>query len=173
MRQFELEETVFDPNKGHGEVVYAIKGNVVVKYGNSYRTYTQEAANEILSKVPSQDSPLKKDIVNFTNSSPTGSLRKNQGKPEVSQIDPRFIRGLADLMTKSAKKYGKFNWALGQEYHTPYDSLMRHMLSFIEGEDKDPESGVSHLLHAAANCMILYTSQLKNNKDLDTRYKWE
>ena len=104
--------------------------------------------------------------------SPTGSLRFNTGKPEISQLDPRFLIALADLITKSAKKYGKYNWAEGQEFHTPFDSCMRHMLSFMSGEDFDKESNISHLLHAAANIMILWTSQQKNIKELDTRFNW-
>lgn len=107
------------------------------------------------------------------NKSKTGSLRYNQGKPEVSQLDPRFILALADLMTKSAEKYGKFNWAKGQEYHTPFDSCQRHLLKFMSGEDIDSESGLSHLVHAAANIMIMWTSQKKNIKYLDSRNKWE
>jgi hypothetical protein len=100
--------------------------------------------------------------------SPTGSKRFNEGKPEVSQLDPKFILDLADLMTVSAKKYGKFNWAHGQYYSTPYDSCMRHLLKFQLGQDIDEESGKSHLIHAAANLMILYCSQLRK-PELDDR----
>lgn len=110
------------------------------------------------------------------NESSTGSKRFNEGKPEVSQLDPRFIMDLADLITKSANKYGKYNYALGQEYHTPYDSLMRHANKFWQGEDLDSESCLHHVLHMAANCMILYTSILANKdneKKLDTRHDWE
>lgn len=107
------------------------------------------------------------------NKSKTGSLRYNDGKPEFSQLDPRFILALSDMMTKSAKKYGKYNWALGQEYHTPFDSCMRHLLKWSSGEDKDSESGMDHLMHAAANIMIMWTSCQKKDKDLDTRFKWE
>lgn len=103
--------------------------------------------------------------------SKTGSKRFNEGKPEVSQLDPNFIMDLADLMTKSAAKYGKYNWALGQDYMTPFDSLQRHMLKWAAGEDLDDESGKSHLLHAAANLMIIYTSQKLGDKDLDNRCK--
>lgn len=105
--------------------------------------------------------------------SPTGSLRFNEGKAEVSQLDPRFVLELANLMTKSAKKYGKYNWAKGQEYHTPFDSCQRHLLKWIAGEDLDEESGMSHLMHAAANIMIMWTSQQKNDKALDTRFNWK
>ena len=91
----------------------------------------------------------------------------------MSQLDPRFIMELADLMTKSAKKYGKYNWALGQEFHTPFDSAQRHLMKFMSGENVDEESGLSHLLHAASNIMIMWTSQKLDNKDLDTRHKWK
>lgn len=106
------------------------------------------------------------------NVSSTGSRRINKGKPEISQLDPRFLIDLADLITKSAAKYGKFNYALGQEYHTPYDSLMRHANKFWQGEDFDDESGLHHVLHMAANCMILYSSIKKDKKELDTRFDW-
>ena len=103
------------------------------------------------------------------NKSKTGSLRFNTGKPEVSQLDPKFVIDLADLMTESAKKYGKYNWMLGQNYSTPYDSLQRHMMSFMDGEDLDVESKKSHLLHAAANIMIMYNTYLKQDEDFDDR----
>lgn len=105
------------------------------------------------------------------NKSSTGSLRFNEGKPEVSQLDPRFILALADLMTVSAKKYGRYNWSLGQEYHTPFDSCVRHLLKFMSGENLDEESQKSHLIHAAANIMILWTSMQLDKPELDTRYK--
>lgn len=110
---------------------------------------------------------------NLKHTSPTGSLRLNQGKPETSQLDPRFLLQLSQLMTDSSYKYGKFNWAKGQEYHTPYDSCMRHLLKFMSGEDLDQESGHSHIVHAMANLMILWTSVQLNNKELDTRYNWK
>jgi len=105
--------------------------------------------------------------------SKTGSKRFNDGKPELSQLDPKFLLDLADLLTVSAKKYGKYNWALGQEYHTPFDSCMRHLLKWIGGEDCDNESNLNHLLHAAANIMIMYRSQQLNMPELDTRFDWE
>lgn len=109
---------------------------------------------------------------NEVHKSKTGSKRFNNGKPEVSQLDPRFILELSNMMTKSAKKYGKYNWALGQEFHTPFDSCMRHLLKFMEGENVDEESGLNHLIHAAANLMIMYSSQRLNDSELDTRFDW-
>lgn len=104
----------------------------------------------------------------------TGSLRYNNGKPECHHIHPRFLIALADLMTDSAKKYETYNYMKGQPYSVPYNSLMRHIQAFMDGENKDSESGRSHLLHAAANCLILWVTQeyqIKNHPELDDRYK--
>jgi hypothetical protein len=130
--------------------------------------------SEIYKDMKEFDEMNKYDLLieDEVNISSTGSKRINKGKPEMSQLDPRFLMDLADLITKSAAKYGKFNYALGQEYHTPYDSLMRHAHKFWQGEDLDDESGLHHVLHMAANCMILYSSIKKEKKELDTRFDW-
>jgi len=104
----------------------------------------------------------------------TGSLRFNKDKPSCHHIPPSFIIALADLMTESAKKYSRWNYAKGQPYTVPYDSLMRHLHEFMDGEDTDPESGKSHLLHIAANAMIMWTTQqyqIKTHPELDDRFK--
>jgi hypothetical protein len=80
---------------------------------------------------------------------------------------------MAEHMTKSEKKYGKYNWARGQEVHTPLDSGFRYLLAFLSGEDIDEESGSEHLISAACNLMIAWTSMKLNDKDLDTRWKWK
>lgn len=104
--------------------------------------------------------------------SKTGSLRLNSNKPRLSDLDPSFVIGLCEVMAKGAEKYGEYNWAKGQEYRTPLDSMSRHLLYILNGEDVDKESGKLHLLHIAANCMILFNSMNKNDKDLDNRHKW-
>lgn len=99
-----------------------------------------------------------------------GSLRYNSGKPEFSQLDPQFILDLAALMTKCAEKYEKWNWAKGQEYLTPLDSMFRHLAAFTAGEDIDPESGHPHMQHIAANCMIIERSRKIGDPELDNRF---
>ena len=104
--------------------------------------------------------------------SSTGALRYNSDKPQLSQIDPLFLIGLAELMTQSAKKYSKWNYAKGQNLTTVCDSMSRHLLSFLNGENDDKESGKSHLLHIAANCLIAYSTterHLEKHPELDDR----
>jgi hypothetical protein len=105
-----------------------------------------------------------------SNTSSTGSLRFNKGKPQMSQLNPKFIMELAQLMGKGEAKYGKYNWAKGQQYTTVYDSLNRHLSAFMLGEDIDPESGMSHLMHCASNIMILWHSWQLENEELDDRF---
>jgi hypothetical protein len=55
-----------------------------------------------------------------------------------------------------ACKYGRNNWRhAGVRTSVYYDALLRHMAAYWEGEDLDPEDGISHLGHALACIAIL------------------
>jgi hypothetical protein len=47
---------------------------------------------------------------------------------------------------------------------------MRHLHAFNDGEDKDPESGLSHLAHLGCCVMFLLEFE-KTHKELDDRFK--
>lgn len=69
-----------------------------------------------------------------------------------------------------AKKYNDHNWMKGLKTTEICESLLRHVFAYLEGEDNDPESGISHIGHIQCNAMFLaYMDQ--NRKDLDTRCK--
>ena len=119
----------------------------------AHRVYFQEADN----------------VYGQVSTSPTGSKRYNEGKPEFSHLNPEFIKGMAELMTKSAEKYGTLNWAKGQELTTPLDSLFRHYVDYCAGENDDKESKMNHMFHIAVNAMIVWYSEL-NYPELDNRF---
>lgn len=53
-------------------------------------------------------------------------------------------------------KYGPFNWRKTGVCATTYVSaIMRHLNAWRDGEDLDPESGISHIAHIATSCNIL------------------
>lgn len=79
----------------------------------------------------------------------------DEGKPDISLVDPDFIRQIAFVLGKGAEKYGARNYEKGLPHLKRYNSAMRHLLSWRDGEDLDPETGLSHLHHAATNLMIL------------------
>jgi len=81
----------------------------------------------------------------------------DQGKLMVSLVEPRFILGVADILTHGAEKYGKNNWkeAKPEDIQRYKDALLRHLLAYNSGEVQDPDSGRPHLWHIACNVMFL------------------
>jgi hypothetical protein len=55
-------------------------------------------------------------------------------------------------------------------YHTISDSLMRHLLALLDGQDRDPESGLHHIDHIAANVGFL-AEFIKNGKITEDRHE--
>jgi hypothetical protein len=62
----------------------------------------------------------------------------------------------AKVLQHGADKYGARNYRDTKINATTYVSaIMRHLLAWNDGEDLDPESGLSHIAHVAACCDIL------------------
>lgn len=98
------------------------------------------------------------------------SARFNEGKIQTREIDPNFILGIGEVLTKSRAKYEHFNWAKKTNFSVPYESLMRHLMAFQNGEDFDSETQSHHLLHAATNIMFLYYHAINNSEESDDRF---
>lgn len=85
-------------------------------------------------------------------------------KPPFHLIPQPFLVILSKVMNLGASKYGPFNWRTNSVAASVYiAAAMRHIASYYDGEDKDPESGVSHLAHAAACMAILIDAQSTGN----------
>ena len=109
-------------------------------------------------KEPEDITPNHPDVSywdNDGNTSPDVFIKYDEGKPMVSLIEPKFIEGLAEVMTQGANKYGRDNWQECKEPHRYLDALLRHTLKYWDGEKVDTESGKSHLYHIAFNAMAL------------------
>lgn len=102
-----------------------------------------------------------------------GSLRFNKGKPQFSHLSPHFIQEMMKVMTAANKKYPYLNYTKRQDVRTASDSLMRHFLSFQQGEDLDNESLCHHLAHVATNAMIIFQNLKDFGDEVDNRYEVE
>ena len=102
-------------------------------------------------KEPEEITPNHPDVSYWDN----GFIKHDKGKPMISLIEPKFIEGLAEVMTQGATKYGRDNWQECKEPHRYLDALLRHTLKYWDGEKVDTESGKSHLYHIAFNAMAL------------------
>lgn len=85
-------------------------------------------------------------------------------KPAIGYVPCAPLFELGAALQSGALKYGAHNWrAIGVRSSVYYNAMMRHIMSWWEGEDSDPESGMPHLMHAAACIFILRDSDLKEN----------
>lgn len=85
------------------------------------------------------------------------TFRKNDaGKLRFDLIEPQFLEGLAAILTLGATKYSAANWKnCPAPFERYYAALQRHLVAFAKDQRADPESGLSHLYHAAACLMFL------------------
>jgi hypothetical protein len=83
-----------------------------------------------------------------------------EAKPKMSDTPTIGLREMGQVFTMGAAKYGRFNWrqhAVSSSVY--YDAAMRHLMAWHEGEDRDPESGLSHLAHVMACMTILMDAE--------------
>lgn len=91
------------------------------------------------------------------------------GKPPLSWIPREALEGCAQALAYGAKKYHRDNYKGGIEYSRLADACLRHLVAYMDGEDTDPESGLSHLDHFLAGAAMLKWMSL-NRPEKDDRY---
>lgn len=98
---------------------------------------------------------------------PKEALRYNKGKLPMHLVPADAISALASVLEYGASKYAERNWELGAKYSVPYSSLMRHLLAWWGGEDRDGESGLPHTHHILMNAAMLvrYAEEFKESDD--------
>lgn len=95
--------------------------------------------------------------------------KDDSGKPEFEMLPLGLFSGVNKILQYGADKYGIENWKKdGFKLSRAYNALLRHMISFWEGEDFDKESGLSHLDHAMCN-LIFMKYHLLNKPESDNR----
>lgn len=98
------------------------------------------------------------------------AIKLDTDKVRMELISSIALIEIGKVLTHGAKKYGSNNWRKGLAWSRLLGASMRHLLSFIGGEDKDPETRLSHLAHLGANIMFLLEYEIMH-KDKDDRYK--
>ena len=99
----------------------------------------------------------------------SGGIKHDAEKVRMELLDPYAMEQLAAVLTFGAKKYAAHNWRLGIRKGRLIAALLRHTFQYLKGEDKDPETGLSHIAHAMCCCMFILG--LEHRIDLDDRYK--
>ena len=96
-------------------------------------------------------------------------VKNDEGKIRLELLEPEFIEGIGKIITYGANKYEDNNW---KKADSEADQLrikgaaLRHMYSYIKGEEFDLETGESHLYHVACNLMFLdYRDRRKSRRE--------
>jgi len=71
---------------------------------------------------------------------------------EVSVVDSKQLKLISS---------GRDNWKKGFPETELWDSFLRHTAAILDGEELDPESGLSHIGHQFCNLMFISYAQAK------------
>jgi hypothetical protein len=95
-------------------------------------------------------------------------VKHDSGKDPYSLVPKELIAGAARALAFGAERYGKNNFKGGMKWSRVIDAALRHLYAYAHGENNDPDSGLCHIDHAAANVgMLLY--YIKNEVGADDR----
>ena len=90
-----------------------------------------------------------------------GATKQDGGKLRLDLVPPEAMTAMGRVLTFGAAKYAARNWEQGMSWGRIVAALLRHLFAWIGGEDKDPESGFSHLDHVICNAAFLVTYEAR------------
>lgn len=89
-------------------------------------------------------------------------------KAPMSTVSAVVMAEIGVAMLEGATKYGRHNYrVVGVRASVYYDALMRHMQAWWEGEDVDPDSGMSHIVKAITTLVVLRDAMIMSNVEDD------
>jgi hypothetical protein len=101
----------------------------------------------------------------------SNAQKYDDNKPPLALLSGIALEELGRVLAHGAEKYEEDNWRKGFEWRRLISASLRHILAFNDGEDKDPESGLSHVAHAM--CMLMFLLEHETtHRDLDDRYNF-
>lgn len=115
------------------------------------------------------------DIAGFADEQPRTSevvpepenkgVKSDQGKTQWSYLPIPAVKAVVDVMAYGDTKYPApdgSNWKrVPDAKKRYYNAAMRHLTSWWDGEQNDPETGYNHLAHACSNLLFLLWFEIK------------
>lgn len=88
-------------------------------------------------------------------STKTLGVKFDKDKPKWNLLPWDELEDVVKVLTFGAKKYAPDNWKFVDDANNRYmDATMRHLVAHQQGEQRDAESGESHIAHAM--CCLLF-----------------
>jgi hypothetical protein len=128
--------------------------------GTATTKHDNQGAIEMIERA-GPPTPRRKAETKETNPKDAVGVRKVPGHV----IPQRVIAETGLAMLEGARKYGSYNWRdAGVRASVYYDAVVtRHLGAWWEGQDTDPDSGLSHVTKAIAGLTILRDSMMHGN----------
>ena len=83
-------------------------------------------------------------------------------KAPMSTVPANVMAEVGVAMLEGACKYGRSNYRVaGVRMSVYYDATIRHLFSWWEGEDIDPDSQLSHITKAITSLVVLRDSMMQ------------
>lgn len=93
----------------------------------------------------------------------TEAVKFDGDKVRMELIPPELLTAVGTVLTFGAEKYAARNWELGMDWSRVYGALLRHLNAWMAGEAADPETGYSHLWHAACCITFLLSFEMRGS----------
>lgn len=92
------------------------------------------------------------------------------GKPTYANVPVPVLYEIGAALLEGARKYGSYNWRVAGVLPSVYiDATRRHLDSWWEGEDIDPDSGLSHITKAIASLVVFRDAMIQGMIAEDNR----
>ena len=98
-----------------------------------------------------------------------GNMKVTSNKPPLSLIPRQAMEDMAWAFLDGLIKYAKDDWRQGMDWSEYINAAQRHIAAFNDGEDKAPDTSVSHLGHAMA-CLAILSVYKETHPELDDRH---
>lgn len=170
-------ETTLDLSSGFREMVYKVQSQADAALGPTPARYRRMGESLKIDGTFVKSTPTEEDRLptssglKFENQT-SGGLKFDSDKPRMELLDSEFLEEVARVMTAGAVKYSANNWRKGLEISRLLGAGLRHITALLRGEDRDPETNLSHAAHATC-CLMFFYWTLKHRPNLDDRYKGE
>lgn len=103
----------------------------------------------------------------------TVGRKHDDGKLPYHLIPPEYLQAVAEILDFGAKKYAPRNWEKGMDWSRLYRAACGHLFDWFRKKGPDPETGKSHLWHAACCVMFLVVYEMRGAGTDDRPYDYE
>ncbi len=96
----------------------------------------------------------------------------DQDKNPLELLPTEALKEIGLVLKYGVEKYDRWNWKKGMRWSRLAGAALRHLYAWLEREEQDPETGLSHLAHLGC-CVLFLLTYEKLGLGTDDRWKKE